>query len=45
MAYVGYPSKRAVSANSPKRWGVDGVAGKVALAASLLFVAIAILGL
>lgn len=45
MAYVGYSVKRTTSDASTKRWSVDGIAGKVALAASLLFVAIAIFSL
>ncbi len=45
MAYVGYPLKRTTSDTSSKRWSVDRIAGRVALTASLLFVAIAIFGL
>lgn len=45
MAYVGYPLKRTTSDTSSRRWSVDGIAGRIALTASLLFVAIAIFGL
>lgn len=45
MAYVGYSLKRTTSDTSSKPWSVDGIAGRIALTASLLFVAIAIFGL
>ncbi len=45
MAYVGNPEKRARHAGMSKRWSAEGAVGRLALAASLLFLAMAIFGL
>jgi hypothetical protein len=45
MAYVGFPPKRSTHAIGQRRWSADGFMGRIALAASMLFVGMIVFGL